>query len=741
MRSSRRGAKKRSGSESGLGLTSLYNIRAAMVVGTAVLLFVAISARLIPETVTLEVGEVADRTIVAARSTTYTDTQATDERRQRAMESIPDQYSVVPEAAALVQQTITDVFNAALTVREEFSPDEPGDPAEPEDAGEDEGEAQQPDVNAMVEALRSRIEIALNAETLRLLVTARPGTLERIRTDALTLAGQQMQDTIRDNTRDLENHRTDVHEAAAQLELTPQFQQMVADIAAKSLRPNQRYDEQKTASMRNTAAAAIEPVTRQIQAGDIVVAAGETVTQRHIDIVKALGLMAPTVDYSQALALLLLLTAIVFSFGAYLQRFAPQVYADNRQMLLICACLVLAAAGFRVALQWSVYGAITLGVSTALAMIVAMLLGTRIAIVFSLAIGLLAGLVATGSDVRLVIATILASAFAAYVVSSAGGRGRTMARAAGLVAVANGVIYVLASEVFGLSLSLNQIVGAVIAGLVSASIAVVAVMAIERFVGVVTDLRLLELANPNEPILHRLLREAPGSYQSSVMVANLAEPAAEEIGANPLLVRVAALYHDIGKLKRPCFFIENQFGEENPHEKLKPHLSALTLMAHARDGYELAKEIGLPRQIADAIRQHHGTSLASYPYHLAVQQEGEENVNEADYRYPGPKPQTRENALVMLADAVEAAARTLVNPTHDQIEELVDRIIKSKMEDGQLDESPLTFDDLRTIRDSFVGTLHGMFHQRLKYPDQDEEEEDGAQEPSMEMIERSAAAR
>ncbi|MGC9318264.1 MAG: HDIG domain-containing metalloprotein, partial [Armatimonadota bacterium] len=277
------------------------------------------------------------------------------------------------------------------------------------------------------------------------------------------------------------------------------------------------------------------------------------------------------------------------------------------------------------------------------------------------------------------------------------------------------------------------VLAAVLAGLISASVAVVAVMALERVVGAVTDLRLMELANPNEPILHRLLTEAPGTYQSSVMVANLAEPAAEEIGANSLLVRTAAMYHDIGKLKRPYFFIENQFGEENPHEKLKPHLSALTLMAHARDGYELAREIGLPEQVADIVRQHHGTSLASYPYHLAVEQEGEENVNEADYRYPGPKPQTREAALVMLADSVEAAARTLVDPTHDQIEELVDSIIDQKMEDGQLDESPLTFSDLHTIRESFVATLHGMFHQRLRYPEQEEEEE-----PEQAHLERAA---
>lgn len=708
-------------------LSSFTLTRAAMAVGTSLLLFVALSVRLLPEKISVEPGSVATRTIIASRSISYTDTQATEERRQRARESVPDQYAAVPEAGDLVAQTISDIFAAATEVRTEFLA-----------AATDEGtEAPpRPDLDEMVGALRGRVEVALEEQTLQLLVATSFNTLERLQTDATTLALQQMQATIRDNTQDLTDAREKVREGASNLSLTPQYQAMVADIAAKSLRPNLRYDEQRTSAQRNAAAAAVEPVRQQIQSGDIVMAAGETINQRHIDMLKALGLMAPTVDYTQALSLLLLLSMIVISFGAYVATFAAEVWRDHRQVALIAALMVIAAASFRIALQWSVYGAITLGIATALAMIVSLLLGTRIAIVFSAAVGLLAGLVATGSDARLVIATILCSAFAAYIVSTTGGRSLTVARAAGLVGIANALLFLITSEVFGLTLALNQIVASVLAGLISASVAVVAVMALERVVGVVTDLRLLELANPNEPVLHRLLTEAPGSYQSSVMVANLAEPAAEEIGANPLLVRTAAMYHDIGKLKRPYFFIENQFGDENPHEKLKPHLSALTLMAHARDGDELAREIGLPRQVADVIRQHHGTSLASYPYHLALQQEGEANVNEADYRYPGPKPQTREAALVMLADSVEAAARTLVGPSHDQIEELVDRIIRSKMSDGQLDESPLTFDDLREIRESFVNTLHGMFHQRLKYPEQEEEVQE--LESSIQQIERSA---
>ncbi|HCA48483.1 MAG TPA: hypothetical protein DEP45_14345, partial [Armatimonadetes bacterium] len=438
MRSNVPGLKQLSGRGKRLDFSSLYYVRAAMAIGASIALFIAISARLIPEKVTLEAGDPADRTIIASRSATYTDWDATDEKRQRAREAVADTYKVIPAADALVKQTIDDIFNAAMAVRGEYALSE----APPGDNG---AVAHTPTVDAMINSLRSRIEIALSNDTLELLVTARSGVLDRIRTAAIDLAEQQMQQKIRDNTDDLQNRRTAVQEAAARLELTPRYQQLVADVVAKSLRPNHSYDEATTTAERNTAAAAVEQEKRQIQPGDVVVIEGQTVTQTHIEIAKQLGLMAPTVDYKQALSLLLLLTIIVLSLGAYVRRFAPEIYADNRQMLFLAGCLILGAVGLRFALQWSVYGAITLGVATTLAMMVAMLLGIRIAVVFSFGLALIAGLVATGSDVRLVVATALASSFASYAVSSQGGRNVAIARAAGLVGLTSGVIFVLTS--------------------------------------------------------------------------------------------------------------------------------------------------------------------------------------------------------------------------------------------------------------------------------------------------------
>jgi cyclic-di-AMP phosphodiesterase PgpH len=211
--------------------------------------------------------------------------------------------------------------------------------------------------------------------------------------------------------------------------------------------------------------------------------------------------------------------------------------------------------------------------------------------------------------------------------------------------------------------------------------------------------------------------EAPGTFHHSLMVATLAETAAEAIGANPILTRVGALYHDIGKMKRPLFFVENQayFGVENPHDKLTPRLSKMVVTAHPRDGIEMAKQWGLPKVIMRFMPEHHGTLIAGYFYNKAVLEEGEENVNKAQFRYPGPKPQSKETAIVMLADASESAVRALKNPTITQVEERVDKIIKQRVDDGQFSECSLTFQDLQVIRDTFVRILKGIQHNRIEY--------------------------
>ena len=245
---------------------------------------------------------------------------------------------------------------------------------------------------------------------------------------------------------------------------------------------------------------------------------------------------------------------------------------------------------------------------------------------------------------------------------------------------------------------------------------------LEHWFGIETDISLLELSDANHPLLKELVQRAPGTYNHSINVASISEAAAKAIGANGLLCRVGAYFHDIGKISKPEYFIENQAGGENKHDDLNPAMSTLVIIAHVKEGAEMARQHNLPESIVDLIEQHHGTTLVSYFFNRATRQ-SEENedsteVKEIDFRYPGPKPQTREAAVMMLADAVESASRALREPTPSRIENLVSDIAKQKLDDGQFDECAITLQQLHIIQETLIKSLNAMYHARVKYPDQ-----------------------
>jgi putative nucleotidyltransferase with HDIG domain len=262
----------------------------------------------------------------------------------------------------------------------------------------------------------------------------------------------------------------------------------------------------------------------------------------------------------------------------------------------------------------------------------------------------------------------------------------------------------------------------VINGIISSIFAIGSLAYLESLFGITSAIKLLELSNPNHPLLKRLLIEAPGTYHHSIMVGNLAEAAAEAVGGDPLLSRVGAYYHDIGKVKRPYFFAENQFAGENPHDKIAPGLSTLIITTHVKDGVELAKEHRLPDVVVDLIRQHHGTDLVRYFFHRA-KENGRENLSERDFRYSGPKPQSKETAIVMIVDSVEAAFRVVSSRDEDSIRDLVTKIANRKMQQGELDRSGLTIGELKKITDTLTHILKSSVHQRIAYPEKTETEE------------------
>jgi putative nucleotidyltransferase with HDIG domain len=263
----------------------------------------------------------------------------------------------------------------------------------------------------------------------------------------------------------------------------------------------------------------------------------------------------------------------------------------------------------------------------------------------------------------------------------------------------------------------------IVAGLANGLITAIGVVPgtltfLEWLLGIATNIRLLELSDLNHPLLKQLAMQAPGTYHHSLMVGNLAEAAAEDIGANSLLARVGSYYHDVGKMSKPLYFSENQHGGKNKHDELTPNMSALILTAHTREGVELARESRLNQPIIDFIEQHHGTSLMPFFYQKAMELSSGQDVSEENFRYPGPRPQSREIAVCMLADSVEAASRTLTNPTHGRIKAMVEKITNNKFIDGQLDECDLTLKDIHAITDSFVRVMSGYLHSRVEYPEE-----------------------
>jgi len=367
-----------------------------------------------------------------------------------------------------------------------------------------------------------------------------------------------------------------------------------------------------------------------------------------------------------------------------------------------------------------------------LAAILATLLVGPVAGILMTLLTTVAGLLLGFSGGVQVVATLLASASAVVIMANVSQRSHLFYAGAGLVGLV-GVIAFGASLASGNELRNAFIAGAYgsLGGLITAVLTLGLLPFFEYIFGVTTDIRLLEIGSPSHPLLRRLMTEAPGTYSHSVMTGNLAETAAEAIGANPVLARVGAYFHDVGKIRRPGFFVENQAGGENPHDATSPTLSALIITAHVREGAELAKEYRLPKEIVDVIKQHHGTSMVSYFYNKATA--NGESVLDSDFRYAGERPSSPEAALVMLADSVEAAVRAIKKPTPPKIEEAIRKVVAAKMADHQLDDADLTLADIEKIVQVYTRMLASVYHPRIEYPESELRKERDAsqrQQPS-----------
>lgn len=495
------------------------------------------------------------------------------------------------------------------------------------------------------------------------------------------------------------------------------------------LRPTQVVNEVKTAAKRQNARAGVTPVMRLFQPSQTVASKGTLLSEAMLNQLKDNGLLAPP-PLARVAPIAGLMLFAVLALGLYLRNFTQPVYAHTSKLLLLALLVVASLAGHMIfGTNQRLESVVSLIAIPAGAMTIAGLLGVPVAIVSMLLMVVAAGLTAHGFAAQHQFAVVLLTMGASLAGIMAIGAIWPASRAASMLLLLIGIDLLLLAVITGLQpgmtlagfwsscghLALTAAAGG--AGSVIGASGAIYILA--RPFGITTLYRLMELSNPKEPLLRRLLAEAPGTYHSSVMVANMAEAAADAIGADVLLTRTAALYHDIGKLKRPAFFVENQapLGVENVHQRLSPKLSYLILTSHVRDGVELGKKARLPEEMLAIIGEHHGTTLAAYFYHRALSEDGGQPVSEHEFRYPGPKPSSREAAVVMLADSVQASVKALKEPTPTRIEGMVRDIITTRVEDGQLDDCELTLRDLRQIGEVFTRILSGLYtYTRVEYP-------------------------
>lgn len=490
--------------------------------------------------------------------------------------------------------------------------------------------------------------------------------------------------------------------------------------------PNLVVDEAATEIAKLNAQEAVKPYKVTFQKGEKIVFEGEPVTRLKRDALREAGYNVYELNWQGILSVYILVLFLTIIYLAYLKFFEkdflePRYLALSSMMSIIaCSIAVLLPTGF------SPY----ILPIPAIIIISAIFLNPRIAFLLS-SLTLVILTVGMQYETQFLIVFTILSIIGMITISKIKYTRRFDLIKAGFHLGVAGVLTMM--SLYFIDKCLIDVNNYLIlknciflfANSIISSIAALGLSPIlESTFHIITPYGLAELGDHNQPLLKRLQIEAPGTYHHSLMVSTLCEAAAEAIGANPILARVGAFYHDIGKLKRPLFFVENQsyFSIENPHNTLNPRLSKMVITAHPKDGVDLAKEYGLPSIINDFILQHHGEGIAKYFYNQAVQEEGAENVKEEQFRYTGPKPNRKETAILMLADAVESAVRAMKGATVDQIENIIDKIIVERLNDGQLADSPLTLKDLKVIASTFSRILRGMQHNRIKYQENIAEE-------------------
>ncbi|MBN9414418.1 hypothetical protein ABS71_08740 [bacterium SCN 62-11] len=669
-----------------LGLCLLFASTLTVLVGL-------LSFGTLPSAVSFKLNQVSPRTVKADRTVEVVNQQATEEERRKAAEGVPKVFVFDPDASRVSEDKLSSTFRLLQEVANQRRGPNPNSDS--------------------TRQLIYQLPISLTPTALEALTHSTPEKLRDLESRAHDLLWKVLENGVRTDQVN-EGRRDILQEAESKFSaMSPNTRQAIVEVASECVVPNRNYDADATTGAAEAAMAEVKPVTSVVPEGMVVVREGEVVNAERMRQLDALGVNQIHFNYPRLIGHTLMVSLMMLVIVGYLNQERRNVFRRTKNLALIAVIAMLTGFVCR-----SLSGQSPFLAPVAMASILSsVLLENRLSFLLTSFCALYVGALTQNLSVACV--GLLSGVVGILALGRAD-------RRSDLIAAMLAVSFTNALGAFTFALvdmrdwqhAVQDVLFGSLNGVLAVALAVGVLPVLENLFGVTTHFRLLDISNPGEPLLQKLLREAPGTYQHSIMVANLAEAAAQAVGANALRCKVGAYYHDIGKMKRPRFFVENQMGGENPHEKLTPTLSTMIIHSHVKDGLEMAKHHRLPDMITDFIAQHHGTSLVSYFYHQACNRCAEGGtVFEEDFRYPGPKPQSRETGIVLLCDGIEAAARTLSSPTPEKISELVHKMVRHHLEDGQLDECGLSLQDLQLIRESLIRSLQGIYHNRLEYPE------------------------
>ncbi|MBU4240589.1 MAG: HDIG domain-containing protein [Actinobacteria bacterium] len=652
-----------------------------------------ISVEISPFGYRILVGKPSPRDIVAPRTVQYIDEVKTDEQRESAAEAVQDVYVRDNSVAGKVEKSLEGFFAAVEQV----------------DAMDI---SVQEKVNRLVSMFSGEIDAAVAEGALSMSARQRSSVQEA----SLEVIKRVMEGRVTGDTMDRAAQEAEA--IAVEVSTDPAVRGLSVLIAASFIQPNSVINEKETEKRREAARDAVTTVVTTWLEGEVIVEKEDVVTARQVALLKSLGFKKPTFTPINLLYFGMFALLLLGMFGMYLAKYRRVIYDSPGLLFLLGVLVVVFTALAKIIAIAAGYLSPSWGYimpAAVVAIVAAVLMDTAVAIVLVIICSLVTGVV-TGGNYSLTAFVLLGGFFPTLIVS--GQSSRHELRWAGVYTslwVALAALGTCAITQFRQGLILNTAIGFA-NGFLCMIVAMGLLPFLETTFRVTTSTRLLELASPEQELLKELSMKAPGTYSHSVMVANLAEAAAREIGGDPMLARVAAYYHDVGKLKRLQFFIENQPANSSPHNRITPNLSALVITSHVKDGVEMVKRHHLPPDIVDIIEQHHGTSVVRFFYDRAVEAADGGPVDLDRFRYHFPKPRRRTAGILLLADAVEATARTLNRPSSAAIEQMVNRIVDGKIADGQLDESGITFSDVNKIRGVFSKILISAYHPRIEYP-------------------------